>query len=433
MFNKLKEFFRNEAFMKYFKNSSWMMVEYGLKIISAIFVTIYVARYLGPEEFGLLSYALAIVAVFMAISRLGMESILVRDLAKYPLQVKSYMATAFGLMIVAAVVGLVILCTLMYFFESDTQTKVYVCIIAIGLLFQTLLVVDYSFQAQIQAKYSSIAKSTALGVSSLIKLYLVWAQADLLFFAIAYAIEHAVIGMFLMLMHFYRKQSSFFTGFNVALIKPLLKSSWPMVLASLSTILYMRIDQIMIKNILNSYELGLYSAAARLYEGWIIVPYVLTMSLLPVIVSLKNASEDKYYQGLSKMFALVFWVSVLVAVIFYVFSEEIVLIIFGKDYLEMQKPLVILMWSSAFASLGFVSARYFTVEHLEKKIFIRTFVALILNIILNFILIPVYGIEGAAFSTLVSVFVSNYVLDFIDPVLRQQLRMKNKALLLFKY
>lgn len=414
--------------MKYVKNSSWMLAEYGLKIISAIFVTIYMARYLGPEQFGVLSYALAIVAIFMAISRLGMESILVRDIAKYPRLAKAYMSTAFGLMFMAAMVNLVILSTLIYLFESDVQTKVYIWIIATGLLFQVFLVVDYNFQAQIQAKYSSIAKSVALAASAVVKIYLVLVQADLQAFAISYAFDQFIIAIMLIVMHLVEKQQGFVFGFDSSLIKPLLKSAWPMILASLATILYMRIDQIMIKHILDVYQLGLYSAATKMYEGWIMIPFVISMSLLPAVVRARENSKERYHQGLTCLFALVFWGSVLVALFISIFGTKIIEITFGEAYREAGLSLIIIMWASAFAALSFVSARYLTVEGLESKIFMRTVVALVLNIFLNFVLIPLYGIEGAAISTLISIIVSSYLLDYFDPKLKHQLEMKNRAL-----
>jgi O-antigen/teichoic acid export membrane protein len=103
-------------------------------------------------------------------------------------------------------------------------------------------------------------------------------------------------------------------------------------------------------------------------------------------------------------------------------------ITFGDEYKEAGLSLIIIMWASAFAALGFISARYLTVEGLEGKIFIRTLVALVLNIFLNFVLIPLYGIEGAAISTLISIIVSSYLLDYFDPKLKRQLEMKNLAL-----
>lgn len=428
MITKLKTLSQNESFMRYFKNSSWMMAEYGLRIVSAIFVSIYVARYLGPEQFGVLSYALAIVAIFMAVSRLGMESILVRDLAKYPQQAKAYMSTAFGLMVIAALAGLVILSTLVYFFESDPQTKIYIWIIATSLLFQTLLVVDYAFQAQVKAKYASIAKSIALAVSSSIKVYLVWIEADLQAFAIAHAFDHLIIAIMLVSMHIAQKQQSFLSGFDRNLVKPLLKSAWPMVLASLATIVYMRIDQIMIKNMLDAYQLGLYSAASKIYEGWIVITYVISISLLPAIIRAREHSQQVYSRGLTALFSLVFWLSIFVAAFVTVLGVDLIEIAFGKAYEGAASSLIIIMWTSAFASLGFVSARYLTVEGMENKIFFRTLMALLLNVILNFLLIPIYGIEGAAISTLISIIFSSYVLDYFDPALKQQLTIKNKAL-----
>lgn len=407
-----------------------MLAEYLVRIFSAIFVSIYVARYLGPEDFGIINYALAIVAVFMVLARLGMDSILVRDIAKSPEKTSEYMGTAFILMSISAIFVSLILCLLIYFFENDVSTRIYIWVVALGLIFQVFLVVDYDFQAQVQAKYSSIAKSLALGLSSSVKIYLVWIQADLLFFAIAYMLDHIIVAGLLITTHFIKKRPNFLFVFDKQLVKPLLSSSWPMVLAALATILYMRIDQIMIKNMLGAHELGLYAAAVKIYEGWIIVPYVLSISMLPAIVKLKSTSIERYEASLTKLFALVFWSGMICALIVTIGSDWIIRVTFGVSFEGASPVLMIIMWTSAFAALGFVSARYLTVENLEKKIAVRTFIALILNIILNLLLIPLYGIVGAALSTLFSVIVANYVLDYFDKELFKQLKMKNKAMFL---
>lgn len=405
------------------------MAEYALKIISAIFVTIYVARYLGPESFGVLSYALAIVAIFMAISRLGMESILVRDYARHPEQVKAYMGTAFSLMFAAAITGMVILSTLIYFFEGNPQNKLYIWVISTGLIFQAFLVVDYGFQAQVQAKYSSIAKSLALGIGSIIKIYLVGIQADLLLFAIAFALDYVIIAAMLFTTHIIKKQPEFLFVFDRHLVKPLLKSSWPMVLSAVGAMLYMRIDQIMIKNMLDAHQLGLYAAATKIYEGWIIVPYVLSISLLPAIVALKSASSEKYEANLVKLFALVFWSGIIAAVIATLGGDWVIRLTFGKAFAGSSTVLAIVMWTAAFTALGAVSARYLTVEGMEKKIAIRTFVALVVNVLLNLILIPNYGIEGAATATLITILIANYFINYTDKDLKQLLKLCDNAIL----
>jgi len=407
-----------------------MFAEYFLKIISAIFVTIYIARYLGPESFGILSYALAIVSIFMALTRLGMESILVRELAKFPEQAKANMGTAFMLMLIAAIAGLAVLSILIYFFESDPHTKIYIWIIATGLIFQTFFVVDYGFQAQVKAKYSSIAKSIALGLSSLIKVSFVWMHADLFLFAVAYALEYTIIALMLIVTHIIKRQPSFLFEFQNKLAKSLLKSAWPMVLSAVSAMLYMRVDQIMINNMLDAHQLGLYAAATKIYEGWIIVPYILSISLLPAIVKLKSSSPKNYEINLTKLFSLVFWSGIVVAVITTLGGEWVIRFTFGEAFAGAASVLAIVMWTAAFTSLGSVTARYLTVEGMEKKIAFRTIVALVTNIIMNLILIPIYGIEGAAVATLVTIFIANYLINYTDKELKQLVNVCNNAILL---
>ena len=416
--------------MKYFQNTSWMFAEQILQIISAIFVGIYVARYLGPEQFGLLSYALAVVGIFMVASRLGMDSILLRELVSHPSQRGKYIGTAFGLMVLTAFLSIFIIFILINLFESEPVIKLYVWIISTGLLFQTFLVIDYNFQAQVRSKYSSIAKSIALSLSAVTKIALVLIQVDLFWFAIAFTLDKAIIAVTLYIMHIFKKQPQFIFRFDSRLIRPLLKSAWPMVLAAVATMLYMRVDQIMIKNMLGAEQLGLYASATKIYEGWLIIPNIISISMLPAIIKLKLISETKYENNLSKLFALVFWGSIGAATTVTLFGEYILDLTFGDSFSQALNTLIIVMWVTAFSSLGFVSARYFTAENMEKKIAIRTFIALSVNILLNLIMIPIYGIEGAAISTLVCIIIANYLLDFLDSDLIRLRSIKNRAIFL---
>lgn len=419
--------------MRYFRNTSWMFAEQGLKLFTVIFVGIYIARYLGPEKFGLLSYVIAIVAIFMSISRLGMESILIRELIIHPKERRQYIGTAHSLMFIAAIISLGLITVIMSLFESDAQTKLYVFIVSIGMIFQTFLVIDYAFQSQVKAKFSSIAKSVALALSALIKIYLVYIQADLIWFVFSYAFDQVLISLLLIALYLGKQQPNFLFVFDVQLVKPLLKSVWPMVMSAVAIILYMRVDQIMIKNMLGSEQLGLYAAMTRIYEGWVIMPVILCASLLPAIIKSKSLLQKEYEKRLSLLFSLVFWVSIVAAVITTLFSEMIVRLTFGVEYVQASSVFVIIMWSAAFAAFGSVTLRYFVAENMEKKIAIRTIVALVINILLNLILIPVYGIEGAAIATLACLIVANYLIDYLDKELETLVRIKNRAILLGFY
>jgi O-antigen/teichoic acid export membrane protein len=426
----IKRLRANREALRYIQNSSWMLAEYGLKVISAIFVSIYVARFLGPAQFGILSYALAIAAIFIVISRLGMESILVRDLARFPDDRQAYMSTAFGLMSAAALLAFLVLAGLVFWLETDPSTQLYIWIISASILFQTFLVVDYSFQAQVKAKYASIAKSIALIFSAINKLVLVWLNADLVYFALFYALDHLVTGLVLLAVHGYTRQPAFFKGFQARLVKPLLSSAWPMVLSAVAATIYMRVDQIMIKNMLGAHELGLYAAAAKIYEGWIIFPFVISISLLPAIVRLKQGAVEQYEKNMARLFSLLFWSSAAVALIATLAGDAIITLTFGSQFAGSGSVLAIVMWSSTFAALGSGAARYLTVEGMEKKIAIRTLLGALLNALLNLLLIPRFGIHGAAVATLITFFFCYYLINYFDAELQKLVSIENDAIAL---
>src|SRR5690606_443338 len=191
------------------------------------------------------------------------------------------LSASFFIMLIVSVISLIVLCACILYLESEVEVRIYILIISLGGVFQAFMVIDYNFQAQIKAKYSSIAKSVALVFSSVSKIVLVLNSADLYYFALFYALDYLVVAILLLVLHVYKKQVNFLQKFNVNYVLPLLRSAWPMVLSALSVVIYMRIDQIMIKNILGSYELGLYAAAVKVYEGWLVLPYVFGISLLP--------------------------------------------------------------------------------------------------------------------------------------------------------
>jgi len=414
--------------LKYFKNSFWMLSEYALRVVSAIFVTVYVARYIGPESFGVLMYALAIVSVCMAISRMGMDSILVRELSMHTKKAREILGTAFWLMVLVAGLSFLLLWAVMPLIEEDKEIRCYILIISVGIAFQTFYVVDYRFQSLVKAKYSSIARSIALGVSALLKIYLVYLEVELLTIVISFALDFVWISMALLITHMVKRQPVFFTKFDKNFIRPLLRSAWPMVLSTLAIIMYMRVDQIMIKNMLGTYELGLYSAGTRIYEGWIMVFVVISTSLLPAIVKLKESAQEQYEKRLSQLFSLLFWGAMIGSVFVAIYSEEVIRLVFGQKFMGAETVFMLVMWSAPFAAIGSLTARYLIVEKMERKITVRTVVALLVNVSLNLVLIPLYGIEGASVATLIALFVSNYVINFFDKDLAQLNKVCNRSI-----
>ncbi|SIQ95161.1 Polysaccharide biosynthesis protein [Pseudomonas flexibilis] len=340
------------------------------------------------------------------------------------------MSTAFTLMVMASFVSFVLLSGLVLLLEESYENRIYIFVISMGIIFQAFSVVEYNFQSQVKAKYSSIAKSLSLVVSAATKILLVWLEAGLIFFAASYLLDFVVTAAILLAMNFKKSQPNFFCGYDSSLLRPLLKSAWPMMLSAISVSLYSRIDQIMLKSMVGLHELGVYAAAIKVFEGWMIVPYVISISLLPAIVRFKAAESKSYEKNMAILFAFLFWSSALVALFFSFFGEFVISMTFGSKYLDSASILVVVMWSATFAALGSITARYLTVEGMESKILSRTLVGLIVNVLLNLVLIPVYGVQGAAISTMVTLFVANYLINYFDRDLKQLVSICNRSLTL---
>lgn len=427
--NRFNLFGMSPDSLRHFYNLLWMFSEQSLKIVSAIFVGVYVARYLGPRDFGILSYAVAIVTFFMAFTRLGMESILVRELVVNPYQYKRYMGTAFFLMLLGGIFGILFIALIVNFIEQSAQIKLCISIISMGLIFQAFLVVDYRFQSEIRAKYSSIAKSISLALGALLKIILVHIQAPLVYFALAYMADFIFLAVCLLSVNFLQGNSVFFFSGSIGLVRPLLRGAWPLVLSALAINLYTNVDKIMIKSMLGEEQLGLYAAAVKIYDGIVILPWIVGISLLPYMTKIRSGSVDKYKKSFARLFAFVFWLGISAAIVVYFIGESIIQMTFGREYSGSHSVLVITTWAVAFAAIGHITSRYFTVEKKENKIFIRTFSALIINVCLNFFLIPAYGIEGAAWATLISLIFSGYIIDYFDSGASELLEIKNMAFL----
>lgn len=415
---------------KYFYNSFWMLLEYFFRVASSIFVGIYVARYLGPEQYGIINYSLTIVVVFMTISRLGMDSILVRELTNHAKLMNEYLGTAFILVLLSSFLCLAGVLLLFPEFESDSNIVLYVWVISIGMVFQAFNVFEYAFQSRLQTKYSSVAKTIVLFLGGIVKVLLVYYEAELIMFAISYLLDYLLIGVGVFVMYQRINGTKMRYPFNVALVKPLLAPAWPMVLSSVAIMLHLRVDQIMIKEMLNVERLGVYLAASKLFDAWIMIPYLISVSLLPAILKMKGVSVNVYESGIVRIFALVFWMGVVVALITTFIGESLILFVFGEEYIDAAEVLSIVMWTASFAGINSMTARYLTAEQMESRIVVRAFVGLLCNVLLNVLLIPEYGIRGAAFATLISIVIVSYFLDFFDKELRALTVLKNRAIFL---
>ena len=157
MIDKIISLKNHQGFMKYFKNTSWLFFEKILRMFVGLFVGIWVARYLGPERFGLFLYAQSFVGLFTAIATLGLDSIVVRELVKDETKAIEIIGTAFYLKLMGTILTLLILAVATYFTSNDRYTNLLVFIIASATIFQSFNVVDMYFQSKVLSKLDNIS------------------------------------------------------------------------------------------------------------------------------------------------------------------------------------------------------------------------------------------------------------------------------------
>lgn len=428
MIEKLKALKSHQGFMRYFYNTSWMFAAQIFKMIAELLVGIWVARYLGPEQFGVFSYAIAFTAIFSAIAKLGLDGIVVRDLVREPSLRDVYLGTAFWLKLVGAIVTLVVIVFAAQLTSNDHTTNLYILIIASGTIFQSFEVVDFYFQSQIISKFVSICKLMQLVFSSLLKLYLIYTEAGLFWFVLVSLVDQMILALSLYFAYRYQKVGGFYCHFDLMTAKQLLQNSWPLIFSGLVVMIYMRIDQIMIKDMLGEKEVGLYSAAARISEVWYFIPMLLTNSLFPSIVNAKKVSETLYLARLQRLYTFLVWMGVTIALPMTFMSNWLITLLYGKAYIDAGQVLMIHIWAAVFVSLGVASGSWYTSENLQRYAFYRTFLGAIINVALNLILIPILGLVGAAIATVIAQSVAALFFDVLTKRTRIVFFMKLKTL-----
>jgi len=421
MITKFKSLLKHKGFIKYFKNTSWVLVEKIIRFTVGLFVGVWVARYLGPERFGLLSYAQSFVGLFTIIASLGLDGIVVRELVKNNNLNDEIIGTAFWLKLIAAFGVLLILAIAINLTSNDTYTNILIFIIASATIFQSFNVVDFYFQSKVISKFVVYANIISLFLSSIVKITLILNEAPLVAFAWVILFDSFILACGF--IYFYIKKNLKFKIKNLKLkIKTatsLLKDSWPLILSGIAISIYMKIDQVMIKEMMNAEAVGQYAAAVRLSEVWYFIPMVITASLFPAIVNAKKVSEKLYYGRLQKLYDLNFFIALILGLPVIVFSNFIVELLYGQQFNQSAQILSIHMFCGFLVFMGVVRGKWMLNENLQRYDLFIHIIGAIANIIFNYIFISLLGIIGAAYGTLLSyiftLFFSSLIIRKIRP------------------
>jgi PST family polysaccharide transporter len=411
--------------LKIVDNMSWLFLDKILRMGFGLLLGIWVARYLGPQQFGLLNFATAFVGLFGAIAALGLQGIVVRDIVRNPDRAKETLGSAALLQLIGGLVAyLLILVVIAHLRPEDAIARSIIAIIGSVVLIEASKIAVYWFESQVQSKFTVWVQNGVFLAFAAVKVTLILNHATLIAFVWATLAEALLVATILLGVMGKRGPSLTNLYASAERAKSLLKDSWPLIFSGIAVAAYMKIDQIMLGQMLGDQAVGIYSAATRISEVWYFIPMAIVASVFPAIIEAKKIDEEQFYARLQKLYDLMVLISVAVALPMTFLSTPILTFLFGSAYQAAGEVLAIHIWASVFVFLGVASGKWFLTENRQMLSLQRTVLGAIVNIALNFWLIPLHGVLGAAWATVASQVLAGFLFDLLQSETRPMFFMK---------
>lgn len=402
---------------RFIKNIGWLMSGRIINMMLQFFVSLATARYLGPSNFGTINYVAAYVSFFSSISSLGLSVIVIKEIATNKYDNNEVIWTSVWMRFIISIFSLICICSLFYITNKNDPTILKITFLeSLAIVFSAFTTFDYYFQAKLLSKWSAVAGVLAYTGMSIYKIFLLMKGSNIVWFAFASSIDLLFMAIFLIV--FYAKFENFNPKFNWSIGKKLLNQSYHYLIAGLITILYAQVDRIMLGNMLDKSSVGYYSIALTISSMWSIIPGALIETLSPILYDEAKKNREKYLRRLKQSYAIIFWLNTIYSLCVCIFSKWIIFLLYGEDYLSATMTLRIVVWYYGISTMSTLNQVYLANDNKNQYINIFFLVGLVVDIILNMIMIPIWGINGAAIATLIT----HIVIQIIMPSLFKETR-----------
>lgn len=417
----MPDFVPVESCMKARSNFIWLLGERVFRLCIGVGVGIFVARYLGPRQFGIYSYAMAVSGLLTTFVVLGLPPIVVRDLVRTPRRTSEILGTALTLQHIASILAMISCLSVSIWLHNDSpSTQHCLMVLCLAALLKPAELTKCWFEAQIASKRVVMAEAVGLVTGSVIRICLAIASASLIAFAWATLIELTVAALGLVVAFWTAPQRpAIALKFDFDAAKAQLRDAWPLTLSGIAIAVYMRIDQIMLEHLADSGTVGIYTSAVRISEMWYFVPAALLASVNPYLVKAASINEAEYMDRIAKLCSVLAVGAIVIAVVVTAFAGLLIGLLYGDDYIGAANILRVHIWAGVFVSLGLAASNWFVVKNLGMLSLWRTLFGALLNIALNLWMIPWLGGLGAAIATLISQAFASVLINAIDARTRQ--------------
>ena len=413
-------------------NIGWLGGDRIIRMFGALLVGTLVARYLGPNEYGFLNYALAIYNLFNVISNLGLDSLVVRDVALDSTQEPCILGTGFVLKAAASLLTSVAATVAAWIMDPHNHTLVLiVALVSFASISQAADVIDYFFQAHTRSRHTVIPRTATFVFASLARVIAVVLHGDLLVFAWIAALEVVVAEIGLLISYARYKASIPRWAWSFEQSKSMLSEGWPLLISSLMIGIYMRIDQVLLGKLGSMESVGNYSAAIRFSEIWYAIPVIATTSVMPRLLKTREQNPERYYARIQVFYQSMILLSLLVTVATLLLGPSMVRLLYGERFASAASILSIHIWTGIFVAVGCIGGQQYVHEKITSTVIQRTAIGAIANVVLNLLWIPHWGGVGSAMATLVAQSLGSYFADAFDKRTHHIFKMKTQAYLQF--
>lgn len=409
------------------KNASWIIGIQIVKSLLGLVISMLTARFLGPSNFGLINYAASIVAFVTPIMYLGLNGVLVQEIVNTPEKEGEILGTSVTMTFLSSllcVIGVISFAAAVN--RGERETVIVCALYSTLLIFQSLELLNYWFQAKLLSKYASGVALFAYAVISGYKIYLLAAHKSIYWFALSNALDYMiiVIGLFIV----YKRLGGGRLRFNLSTARRLWGKSRYYIVSNMMIAIFAQTDRIMLKLMINDAATGYYSAAVACAGMTGFVFTAIIDSFRPLIFDDKKTDEIRYEKDMCRLYGIIIYLSLLQSLVITLFSGFIIKILYGAAYSASINALKLIVWYTTFSYLGSVRNIWILAENKQKYLWIINLSGALANVALNYILIPITGIMGAALASLVTQIFTNVIIGFIIRPIRYSNTLMLRAL-----
>lgn len=399
-------------------------------LLGSLFVGILVARYLGPKQYGLMNYVISLVFLFQVFATFGLDSIEVREEARGDVSYNTIIGTAFGIKLFLGLVTMVLVIFTSWLMDSDSETTIFVSIYSLSIIANSFAVIRNYFTSIVKNKYVVQSEISRTIIGIVIKIILLICNASLIWFVCAFTFDTILLAGGYIISYKRKVGNIIEWNFDINYAKTIMKESFPLLLTSAAVIVYQRIDQVMIERMIDSESVGYFSVAVRFVEVLIFIPQMLSHTISPVLVRLREHSLDNYVVKVQQFMNVCIWGTFILSVLTSFLAYWIIDYTFGEKYLFAVPVLQVLSFKATSVALSNTAGTMIVVEGKQRMVFWRDVLGCVVCVVLNYLFLPQFGIMAAAFVAIFSNVAAGYLADAIIPSFRQIFICQTKALLL---